>query len=29
LLKGISPLVAAYRLVRDASATAQADDREA
>jgi adenylate cyclase len=29
LLKGISPPVAAYRLVRDASATAQADDREA
>jgi adenylate cyclase len=27
-LKGISPPVAAYRLVRDASATAQADDRE-
>jgi adenylate cyclase len=29
LLKGISPPVAAYRLVRDASAKAQADDREA
>jgi adenylate cyclase len=29
LLKGISPPVAAYRLVRDPSATAQADDREA
>jgi adenylate cyclase len=29
LLKGISPPVAAYRLVRDTSATAQADDREA
>ena len=27
-LKGISPPVAAYRLVRDASATAQADDRD-
>jgi adenylate cyclase len=29
LLKGISPPVAAYRLVRDPSAMAQADDREA
>jgi adenylate cyclase len=29
LLKGISPPVAAYRLVRDASATAQSDDRKA
>ena len=28
-LKGISPPVAAYRLVRDPNATAQADDREA
>jgi adenylate cyclase len=29
LLKGISPPVAAYRLVRDSNAMAQADDREA
>jgi len=29
LLKGISPSVAAYRLVRDPSAMAQAGDREA